>query len=143
MSWLDYAGVLRSHWNLYHTLAGHGPERMEITRHTRDDTVVREILAQRPRAVRPIIVKRDARRVRMALGRKAEEIHDLTLEPVRRGIFRRNGRVGGLDGIDRCSDMEKRSQARQEPHVMHEEPSRDAPLVAREQRHEPCVQIED
>ena len=78
--------------HLEHALAGHRPERMEVPGDARHDAIVGKVLAERPRAVRPIVVKRDARRIRMALGDEAEEIHDLAFEPVRRRILRRDRR---------------------------------------------------
>ncbi len=90
---LDDAGVNGSDRHLEHALAGHGPERMEVPGDARHDAVVGKVLAERPRAVRPVVVKRDARRIRMALGHEAEEVHDLAFEPVRRRILRRDRRV--------------------------------------------------
>ena len=93
MPWLDDPGVNGSDRHLEHTLAGHGPKRMGRTMDARHDAIIRKVLAERPRAVRPIVMQRDTCWIRMALRNEAEQIHDLTFEPVRRRILRRDRRV--------------------------------------------------
>src|SRR5512143_700785 len=81
MSRLDDAGVNRSDGYLEHSLAGHRPEWMECSGDARHDAIAGKVLAERPGAIRPIVVKRDTSRIWMALGDDAEEILDLTFEP--------------------------------------------------------------
>jgi hypothetical protein len=143
MPGLDDAGVHRADRHLEHPLTDHRSERMERSRDARHDTVVGKILAQRPRAIRPIVVERDPRRIGMTDRDEAEEIHDLALEPVRRRILRRDRRVRGRCRIDRRKDAKKRAVARQRPEVMQDETAGRNPLIAREQRHQPSIQIRD
>src|SRR5206468_449275 len=84
VSGLDDAGMHGSHRYLEDALASHGTKRVKITRYARYDTVVVEVLAKRPRALRPIVMKCHTRRVGVPLGCQAKEIHDFAFEPVRR-----------------------------------------------------------
>ena len=61
---LDDAGVHRAHGQLEHAFAGHRTKRMELARDPRHLPVVREVLAQGPRPVRPVVVEA----TRMGLG---------------------------------------------------------------------------
>ena len=133
MPGLDDAGVNRSDRHLEHTLAGHGSEWMEFSGDARHDAIIRKVLAERPRSVRPIVMKRDTCRIRMALGDEAEEIHDLAFEPVRRRMLRRDRRVGGRRRINRRRDVKKGPVARQRPEMVHDEAAGRMALVTREQ----------
>src|SRR5690606_1643468 len=87
--------------HLEHTFTGHGPERVKVIWYARQYAVVREVLAERPRPIRPIVMVSDARRVRMAVRNETEEIHDLAFEPVGDGILRgdrRERRLGRRHG---------------------------------------------
>ena len=133
MSRLDDAGVNGSDRHLKHPFAGHGSKWMEVSGDARHDPIVRKVLAERPRSIRPVVVKRDTCRIRMALGDEAEEIHDLAFEPVRRRILRGDRRVGRRGRVDRRGDMEKCPMLRQRPDVMDDEAACRVALVTREQ----------
>ena len=131
---LDDACVHRPDWNLEHALACDWSKWVGVPWNARHHRVGREVLAKRPRAVGPVIVKSDAHGVRMAFGNHPEEIHHLSLEPVGRRILRCDGRERRRGRIDRRDDAQEGPQSRQRPDVMQEEAARRAPLVAREQR---------
>ena len=137
---LDDARVDGTYGDLEHPLSRHRPEGMEFALDARHRSRAREILPERMHPLRPVVVECHAGRVRMALGRETEEVHHLALEPVRRGILRRDGRVGRLDGIDRRHDAKESREAGERPDVVKEEPLRRAALVAREQRRKPSFQ---
>ena len=63
---LDDAGVHGPHRHLEHTFAGHGPERVEIPSTRGTTASFGKVLAERPRAVGPVVMESDTRRVRMA-----------------------------------------------------------------------------
>ena len=128
-------------WNTPSPVTGRNGWKSPGTRGT--SRVVREILAKRPRTVRPVVVERDARRVRMALGHEAEEVHDLAFEPVRRRMFRRDRRERRRRRIDRRHDVQKRlAGAATTTRGAATKAARRLPLVAREQRHQPSVETQ-
>jgi hypothetical protein len=76
----------------------------------------------------------------MSFRYEAEEIHDFALEPVRRGIRRRDRRVRGVSRIDGRRHVKECPQLGQRPHVVEQEAAGPLPIVAREQRHQPPSQ---
>jgi hypothetical protein len=137
---LDDSRVHRAHRNLEHAFTGDGSERMRSTRRTRHHAVVREILAQRPGAVRPVVVERDPHGIGMALRNEAEEIHHFAFEPVRDRMPGRDRRKRWFSGVHGRDELQEAAQARQEPQVVQDESALRRPLVTGEERHHPSAQ---
>src|SRR6266511_2368073 len=117
MTGLDDAGVDRSDGNLEHTLTGDGPEWVEITWRSRYRTVEWKILPKCPGPVRPVVMQRYARWVRMPHGNEAEEVHDLTFEPVPGGMAGCDGWKRWRRRVDGRHDTQESTEMRQRPQV--------------------------
>ena len=139
MARLDHAGVHGSHRHLEHALAGDGPERVTLAGARGTGAVGREVLSERPRAVGPVVVERDARRVGVAVGRQAEEVHDLPFEPVRRRVLRAiEGKTAQRDRLA-PTPQERLRRGSDQTWCRQNAPVRSR-VVGREQRHQPRVE---
>ena len=139
---LDDAGVNGSHGHLEHTLAGHGPERMEVAGHSRHRLVAWKILSQRPRALGPVVVQRHALGLGCPSGVRPKKSMTSRSNQFAAGYFAaidgRRGRVVSDGGRHAKED----AQARQRPDMVHDEAARRTALVGGEERHQPRPQAE-
>jgi hypothetical protein len=143
MPGLDDTGVDRSDGNLEDAFTGDGPERVEVAGHSGHAFVGGEVLSQRPGALGPVVMGRDARRVGMTVGHEPEEIAHLAFEPVRGGMRGGDGGKSRYARIDGRRQPQERVQRRQRPEVMQHKRLPGLAFVGGKQRQQPSAESLD